>query len=445
MTSLLAAGEGAAVSPSRCRLGLLATTLLALSGCAEGTSPGAAAYGGLDYTGVKSVTFNGQKLAPVAALEAVSRSATDVADHVAPSSNPIPGSVRIVVPDYDRLRVLVAQRIKPPVEGAINYYAAQDEINARASAQAVVRGRVFANSAVVQQNDTAMPDAGGADYLLWYQVASVTPNNAGPWTGRWLLKRPGAAAMYAVNSDPGTAVGAPRIGSFIRSVQAAATGGAPTAPGLGIAGSYRYGSGIVLDGQGHILTDNHVIANCPQLHAVAADGSTSTATLAATDASNDLALLTTERRWPAWARFRDSRAIRPGETVVATGFPLGGLVSRDMAVTTGSLTTLAGMQGDTRQLQFSAPIQPGNSGGPLLDDTGRVIGVVFATLSTAGATALAGGAVPQNANFAIKSDTVREFLNANRVSLDEGGVRSSMNAATVGDLARKFTVRVECR
>ena len=128
---------------------------------------------------------------------------------------------------------------------------------------------------------------------------------------------------------------------------------------------------------------------------------------------------------------------------MATGFPLSGLVSSEMAVTTGSLTALAGLRGDTRQLEFSAPIQPGNSGGPVLDDTGRVVGVTASMLNGL-ALAAATGALPQNVNFAIKAATVREFVEAHQVALDGGAGHPGMNAAAVGDLARGFTVKIEC-
>lgn len=442
MASLVMGGRGATGQAQGRRLTRLMAVLLPLCGCAGD----AAGVGEHDFTGIRSVKFQGQNLAPEAALGAMRRSITAVVANVPPVSSPMSGSVRIVVPDYDRLRVLAIQRVKPPSSGTVNFVAAQEEIGTRAMADAVVQSRVFATSAVVEHNDTAMPDAGRADYLLWYQVASITPNNAGPWIGRWLLRRPGAATSYPVNPDPGTAAGVPRLASFVQSVRLVAAAPAGGLPGAAAAVGPRAvsgGSGIVVDAQGHILTNNHVIAGCPDVRVATADGSGGTAVLMAGDAANDLALLKTERRWPAWAKFRDSRGLRPGEPLVVTGFPLPGTVSPEMAVTTGSLTALAGLQGDTRQLQFSAPVQPGNSGGPVLDDSGRVVGVASSVLTSLGLVVTT-GLVAQNANFAIKSDAAREFLDTNRVSLDQGAGRSGLSAPAIGDLARKFTVKVEC-
>ena len=411
--------------------------LLLLCGCAE-----AASSGGRDFTGVKSVRFNGQTLPPAAALDAIRAATVDIVSRIAPAGAPIQGSAAIVIPDYDRLRVLALQTVKPPTEGSVNFFTAQSEINLRADANAVVKGQVFRTAAVVQQNDTALPDAGGADYLLWYQVASLRPSNAGPWIGRWVLRRPGDGAQYAVNADPGTAIGSARVASFLKTVQLAAGGGVPAAIPLGVPHAAMAGSGIVVDAQGHVLTNNHVAANCPDVRVAGAGGAGGPASIVAADAANDLLLLKVERRWPAWARFRDSRGLRPGEPVVVTGFPLTSIVSSEMAVTTGSVTATAGFQGDTRQLLFSAPIQSGNSGGPVLDEGGRVVGIATGALNNAAIATL--GAIAENANYAVKSDTAREFLDANHVSVEQGASRGGLSAPAIGDLARKFTVRVEC-
>ena len=131
----------------------------------------------------------------------------------------------------------------------------------------------------------------------------------------------------------------------------------------------------MVDAQGHILTNNHVADNCPDVRVAGASEPSGSASIVAADTANDLLLLKTERHWPAWAKFHNSRGLRPGEPLVVTGYPLPGLASAEMAVTTGSLTALTGLQGDTRQIEFSAPVQPGNSGGPVLDASGQVVGV----------------------------------------------------------------------
>ena len=207
------------------------------------------------------------------------------------------------------------------------------------------------------------------------------------------------------------------------------------------------GSGIVIDAAGHVLTDSHVIANCPDIRVVkVAGGTPAGATLVANDVGLDLALLGTGEPASVHARFRDSQTLRPGEPLVATGFPLSGLASPEMAVTTGSLTALSGLQGNARLFQFSAPIQPGNSGGPVLDSSGRVVGLTTSVLGLNAVMAAAAGiSLPQNVNFATKSDVARDYLTQISVRLDESSAGASgLDPATVADMARRFTAKVEC-
>ena len=72
--------------------------------------------------------------------------------------------------------------------------------------------------------------------------------------------------------------------------------------------------------------------------------------------------------------------MKSGDSVVAIGFPLHGYLTSDMTVTTGIVSSLSGIRNDTRRLQISAAIQPGNSGGPLFDTSGQLAGVVVSKL-----------------------------------------------------------------
>jgi S1-C subfamily serine protease len=92
---------------------------------------------------------------------------------------------------------------------------------------------------------------------------------------------------------------------------------------------------------------------------------------------------------------------RLGEEIVVYGFPLAGLLASSGNVTTGNITALAGLGDDIRFLQISAPVQPGNSGGPVLDRNGNIVGIVVSKLDAI-KTAIATQDIPQNVNFAIK-------------------------------------------
>jgi len=161
------------------------------------------------------------------------------------------------------------------------------------------------------------------------------------------------------------------------------------------------------------------------------------------DEANDLALLRTDPSALEPLTLRDGRGIRQAESVVAVGFPLSGVLATSSKVTVGTVSALAGLGDDTRFLQFSAPIQPGNSGGPLLDLAGNLVGIVAITMDAA--TALEkSGLVPQNVNFAIKSNIAREFLDAKGIPYEAVASAARLEPADVAEKGVRATVLVEC-
>jgi S1-C subfamily serine protease len=204
------------------------------------------------------------------------------------------------------------------------------------------------------------------------------------------------------------------------------------------------GTGFFITRQGHLLTNAHVVNGCKALTVAQPSGSPVSATAVATDKQNDLAILQIASPPAAIATLRGSRPIRPGEPVVAYGFPLIGIVSSGGALTTGTVSALTGLKDDTRYLQISAPIQPGNSGGPLMDTTGAVVGVTTSSISTNKAAQVM-GATPQNVNFAIKADVVRTFLASSGISAETGTSGRELSPADIGEKARAFTVLIECK
>ena len=137
------------------------------------------------------------------------------------------------------------------------------------------------------------------------------------------------------------------------------------------------GSGFRVSGQGHVLTNAHVVRGCTEVR-IPPSG---VVEVVAREGSSDLALL----RAPAGtaravAKFRQGRGIRPGASVVVMGYPLRGLFASEANVSTGAVSALAGPGDDRRLIQITAPVQPGNSGGPVLDAAGNVVRVVVAKL-----------------------------------------------------------------
>jgi hypothetical protein len=214
----------------------------------------------------------------------------------------------------------------------------------------------------------------------------------------------------------------------------------PGAPAF--AQAIRTGTGFAVSTATHIVTNAHVATGCRTLRVLQGTASAPT-TLLAWDDKVDLALLQTDLRTPRIAALRSTPAVRLGEPVVSFGFPLAGSLSKEGNLTTGNVSALAGLRDDPTYLQMTAPVQPGNSGGPLLDSAAHVIGVVTAKLDAV-AIAKRTGDIPQNVNFAIKTEVLRPLLRTNGVAFDEEVSDRALPTADIADLARGFTVQVEC-
>ena len=118
------------------------------------------------------------------------------------------------------------------------------------------------------------------------------------------------------------------------------------------------------------------------------------------DAANDLALLKAEGRFAALP-VSASRPVKLGGTVATAGFPNIGLQGFAPKLAKGEIASLSGAQDDARYFQISVPVQPGNSGGTLVDERGNVVGVVSAKLSARAALA-ASGALPENVSGSLR-------------------------------------------
>lgn len=202
----------------------------------------------------------------------------------------------------------------------------------------------------------------------------------------------------------------------------------------------QLGTGFFIGEEGVVLTNAHVVEGCSEAR-TGPSGRKATARVIARDGENDLALLRTEARPAAVAALR--LTVRQGEAVVAYGYPLPGLLASGGNLTTGNVTALSGIGDDSRLLQFSAPVQPGNSGGPLLDGSGNVVGIVEGKLNAI-KVASAFGDVPQNVNFAIKAAVVANFLQSNGIRYATVELRAARSPADIAEAAKRFTVPVEC-
>jgi S1-C subfamily serine protease len=191
------------------------------------------------------------------------------------------------------------------------------------------------------------------------------------------------------------------------------------------------GTGFFVSETGHVVTNAHVVKGCQTVRSSRGD----VLREVSVDKESDLALLIASEKPDAVAQLRGGRGARVGESVVAIGFPLSRLLSPDPKVTTGVISALSGPGNDRRRVQITAPIQPGNSGGPLLGENGSVVGVVVSRLS---------GEAFQNVNFAVSLGTLQSFLNTNSIPYALDDSKATKTSADIAAEATNYTVRLEC-
>ncbi len=192
---------------------------------------------------------------------------------------------------------------------------------------------------------------------------------------------------------------------------------------------------------GRVITNAHVVRDCAEIRVGTGQGNYATARVVAEDTKNDLALLKTDFNPAHIASLR--LAVRLGENVEAFGYPLSQILATSGNFTTGNVTALAGIGDDTRYLQISAPVQPGNSGGPLLDEDGNLVGIVTSKLNFLSEIKNAGD-IPQNVNFAIKASVAAIFLQDNDVNFQIGESSQPMKSPDLANRAKAVSVSIEC-
>lgn len=210
----------------------------------------------------------------------------------------------------------------------------------------------------------------------------------------------------------------------------------------GLGGRSRSGSGFAVSLEGHIVTNAHVVSGCDEatvsrmgeMRVIARDEETDLAVLARTPSSGS----------PIPPIALRSTRVKLGEAAYALGFPLGGSLGSGLNFTNGIVSALTGLRGDERNLQFTSPIQPGSSGGPLLDSTGAVIGVIVAKFDD-GEMFQSMGQMSQNLNFAVRPDTLASFLRRAGVAFEPAREIPGSDPTAVAEFGENRTVQVVCK
>lgn len=200
------------------------------------------------------------------------------------------------------------------------------------------------------------------------------------------------------------------------------------------------GTGFIITQDGHIITNNHVVEACETAKIIINDNKME-GTIVARSTELDLAVIKSDAQVNP-PSFRINEAIL-GETISVAGFPLTGILSSDLNITNGIVSAVRGMRDESVTFQITAPTQPGNSGGPVLDERGNVIGIVVSKLSSLWTLARTRD-LPQNVNFAIHASYAIEFLKQNGVRPRDNESSILIDTKATAAYAKGFVVALEC-
>jgi S1-C subfamily serine protease len=193
-----------------------------------------------------------------------------------------------------------------------------------------------------------------------------------------------------------------------------------------------------------VVTNFHVVNGCTELRLHKNGADLRVVRVLATSRADDLAALRAETPAKSFLKVRVGAPIKAAEPVLVFGYPLADALSSAGNTTLGNVTALAGVRDDSRYIQISAAVQPGNSGGPVVHEAGRLMGVVVAKLNAL-AVARITGDIPQNVNFAIKGSTLVTFLEANKIAYEPADPAARELPVTQrAERAEASSTQVEC-
>ena len=214
------------------------------------------------------------------------------------------------------------------------------------------------------------------------------------------------------------------------------------------------GSGFYVSKFRHIVTNQHVVNKCKKITVGHSMKTQISADLIASDKRNDLAILQTVSMEMASADTKSfvqklsiqivpiltgglmrSEDVVGGEEIFVAGYPLGNMVSDQMKLTDGIVSATKGLDNDVSQFEISSVVRKGNSGGPIYDKRGNIVGVAVSRLNVNRA---------EYVNFGIKGSTVKQFLSAHDVPTKWSNRQDKIDTKDIYKIASKQTVMVVC-
>ena len=192
------------------------------------------------------------------------------------------------------------------------------------------------------------------------------------------------------------------------------------------------GTGFIITNSGHMVTNYHVVQGCHNVKALY-NGKEYDTEVLAVDKINDLAVIKANLR-PRKIYSISSEDGQLLEEVIVAGYPLGKKVSASIKATSGTITALSGLGDNYGEFQTDAALNSGNSGGPVIDEMGNVVGVAVSKIQEEGV---------ESFNFGIKSSILRVFLKSNKINLIPPKKRE-MKKKELGQLITDATIYLDC-
>lgn len=241
------------------------------------------------------------------------------------------------------------------------------------------------------------------------------------------LNKTGSAELAAVqNSEPAPEVTTDNVLALLEGVEPVGTG-----------------TGFFMNKAGQVLTASHVINGC-LLAQIKHEDQTYNTNLVAQSRILDAAVLEitdAEFQAPAaYARIGSKGEVKLGTQVFTTGYPLSALLTAQANLTLGNVSSLGGLKGAIGAFQYSAPIQSGSSGGPIVNYKGQLTGLVTSTINEDKIESA--GGTTQNINFGLSNNYIRQFLDNNQVAYSDKKPAKGFEQAS--QQAVEYTTRVLC-
>jgi len=192
------------------------------------------------------------------------------------------------------------------------------------------------------------------------------------------------------------------------------------------------GTAFFVNNKGNIVTNNHVVERCSGPVKLFYNRKEHTAKVVAKDGALDLAVLSSDVKPSQYLKLSKKSGDKL-DRVVAAGYPLGHNISDELKVTSGIVSATKGWKDNINEIQIDAALNPGNSGGPVVNDAGNLLGVAVAGLKDR-----------QNLNFAIKSKAVKDFLEVNKISYSTAAMDFDMDNKKRLKLLEESTVFIFC-